>query len=124
MALLLLALLFIGEASGATLCPTAGLTGIPCPGCGLTRAGLALLRGRVSQAWAYHPLIFVVGPAVALYITLLATDAFWPLAWFRASSTQRWISRSGLVLAILLFGVWAARFAGAFGGPAATNPWF
>ena len=121
---MLLPPLLIGELGGVTLCPTAGLTGFPCPGCGLTRAGLELLRGRVAQAWAYHPLIFVVGPAVALYLMVLTIDAFWPLAWFRTSSTQHRVSLAGLMLAILLFGVWIARFAGAFGGPVATDAGF
>lgn len=41
-----------------TLCPFAILTGFPCPGCGLTRAGFCLLRGQFSAAWELHPLIY------------------------------------------------------------------
>lgn len=41
-----------------TICPFAILTGYPCPACGLTRAGLCLLRGDLTGAWETHPLIF------------------------------------------------------------------
>lgn len=32
--------------------------GLPCPACGLTRAGLCVLRGQLKQAFSYHPAIF------------------------------------------------------------------
>lgn len=31
------------------------MTGIPCPGCGITRATAALLSGRVHEAFVYYP---------------------------------------------------------------------
>lgn len=47
-------------------CPLYGMFGISCPGCGMTRAWLALLRGKFGLAFEYHPLyiyplIFLVG---------------------------------------------------------------
>ena len=36
------------------------MTGIPCPGCGMTRAWLAALRLDFAAAFAYHPLFWVV----------------------------------------------------------------
>lgn len=42
-----------------TICPFAILTGFPCPGCGLTRAGFLLLRGEFSAALELHPMIFL-----------------------------------------------------------------
>jgi hypothetical protein len=35
-------------------CPIRQLTGIACPGCGMTRATLAVLRFDISTAWSYH----------------------------------------------------------------------
>lgn len=37
-------------------CMLRTLTGIPCPGCGMTRAVLSALRGDFRAAFAYHPL--------------------------------------------------------------------
>lgn len=51
-------------------CPMKAATGVPCPGCGLTRATVALLRGDLYaslRTHAYAPLI-----ALALLFTGLA----------------------------------------------------
>lgn len=40
---------------------------IPCPGCGMTRAFLSLLRLDFAAAWHYNPLIFCM-PYVFIYI--------------------------------------------------------
>lgn len=45
-------------------CPIRWFTGIPCAGCGMTRAYAALLAGDIAKAFAYHPLFWTV-PAVA-----------------------------------------------------------
>lgn len=45
-----------------SICPFAILTGLPCPACGLTRAGLCLLTGQFQQAWTLNPCIFLVVP--------------------------------------------------------------
>lgn len=37
-------------------CMLRTLTGIPCPGCGMTRAVLSALHGDFGAAFAYHPL--------------------------------------------------------------------
>src|SRR4051812_17128000 len=41
-------------------CPMAAVLGVPCPGCGLSRATLALLQGDVRQALHFHPLVFLI----------------------------------------------------------------
>lgn len=41
-------------------CPFLVATGFPCAGCGLTRAGLYLLRGNIMKAAAINPSIFIV----------------------------------------------------------------
>lgn len=41
------------------VCPVCYVTGIPCPGCGITRAFLALLRGDMAEAWKRNAMIFL-----------------------------------------------------------------
>lgn len=48
-------------------CIYISLFGIPCPGCGMTRAVLSLLKFKVLQAFYYHPMVFFL-PITYLYI--------------------------------------------------------
>lgn len=108
-------------ATGLPLCPMAGVLGIPCPGCGLTRATLALLHGDIATAFHFHPLVFVISP---LFAWLTASAAIGYVRGPRARPNLKpWLaSRTATVLlsALLVatFAVWLARFAGYFGGPA------
>lgn len=36
-------------------CPIVVLTGFPCPGCGMTRAMILILKGSFDSAWRLHP---------------------------------------------------------------------
>ena len=48
-------------ANGPVVCPFRLATGLPCPGCGLTRAFVATAHGRFMDAFAYNlfgPLLF------------------------------------------------------------------
>lgn len=60
---------------GPVLCPFRLLTGLPCPGCGLTRSWVYLAHGQWSDAWLANPfgivsmlgvLAFVLAVVVAL----------------------------------------------------------
>lgn len=43
------------------------VTGHYCPGCGMTRACLALLELDPGQAFRYNPLLFILAPMFAAY---------------------------------------------------------
>lgn len=43
------------------------ITGYYCPGCGLTRACLALLDGDIYQAFRYNMLVFILAPLFVVY---------------------------------------------------------
>ena len=49
------------------LCPFKALTGLPCPGCGMTHAFLALGRLDFAGACAANPLVFPLAALAALY---------------------------------------------------------
>ena len=104
-------------ASGVIVCPVAILAHRPCPGCGLTRASLALLRLDLGAAYAIHPLVFVVLPMLAAW-ALLAAHAY--VTTGRPSPSPRAGAIFAWALPVLLaamIALWIARFAGAFGGP-------
>jgi hypothetical protein len=94
------------------VCPCAVLLGIPCPGCGLGRAGLELLHGDVVSAVTLHPLSPIALPAVPLAVAWNAG-----LSSRYAPRVRRIVAAAALLLVGALLGVWVARFTGAFGGP-------
>lgn len=48
-------------------CPLRFITGISCPGCGMTRAYYSLLKLDFNMAMHYHPLFILVPLMAALY---------------------------------------------------------
>ncbi len=50
-----------------SICPLYAVAGYPCPGCGLTRAGLQAIRFNFAGAWKMNPFIFPVGVLLAAY---------------------------------------------------------
>jgi hypothetical protein len=58
--------------AGIRACPFFVLTGIPCPGCGMVRAVIALITLRFADAWQLHPLVFIAAPAGAVEVLYLA----------------------------------------------------
>ena len=103
------------------LCQMAGVLGVPCPGCGLTRATLALGAGDLRGALHLHPLVLVIAP---IFVWAVASAAFGYVRGPRPGANLKpWLaSRLATVLAFgllaLTLGVWGARFFGYFGGPA------
>jgi hypothetical protein len=62
---------------GPVLCPFRFLTGLPCPGCGMTRSVVALLHGDLAASVFYHPLgvAVVAGAAIVAVLALIAVVA-------------------------------------------------
>jgi hypothetical protein len=67
------------------ICPFRALTGLWCPGCGLTRATHHLLRGDLGRALHYNVLV------IAILATLAAAWALWTL--HAAGRTVAWVAR-------------------------------
>lgn len=58
------------DEGGVVLCPFRATTGLPCPGCGLTRAFCAIGRGELERALHFNiisPVVFLAAVVVWLY---------------------------------------------------------
>jgi hypothetical protein len=87
------------------LCPCMTWTQAPCPGCGMTRCGANLVRGRVGRAVAYHPL------GIAVIPLLFAAGAVGLLPRRRRDGFRRWLLPRARLLAwsgALLLGTFVA----------------
>ncbi|MBI2213207.1 MAG: DUF2752 domain-containing protein [Acidobacteria bacterium] len=75
-----------------TICLFRHWTGVPCPGCGVTRSIAALVRGDVSRAFHLHPL----APIAAAEAGILWVG--WGVSLF---SRRRGLDESRLALVLL-----------------------
>lgn len=61
-------------------CPMVVLTGYPCPGCGMTRAVIALLKGDFYRAYQMHAFVYVLIVYAILFVIWrygLKKDLLW-----------------------------------------------
>lgn len=84
-------------------CPIKFVTGLSCPGCGLTRAWLSLFALDPADAFAFHPLFWSV-PFVVILAVMYQNDVF--------KGRGRKIAFGIIVAFIVLYiGVWIIRLA-------------
>ena len=108
----------VSSGLGGWPCPVRALLGIPCPGCGLTHASVALVRGEWGESLTAHAfapvLVFALAAlAVAALLPRRQREAFAALA----ERLERRTRASAFVMAALLL-YWSARLLflpGAFG---------
>lgn len=93
---------------GLDLCWMRRLSGLPCPGCGLTRSVCHLVRGELADTLRLHPFGLLVLP----FSLVAASSPFWPEAF--ASRVRRTFDRRrrgiesayrGILFAFLAYGV-------------------
>lgn len=92
---------------GPTICPVALLTGVACPGCGMSRAIAWMFRGDFERSVSYHPL-------APLLVLISVVAVVWAVGRrFRGWRTPRTAVLNGglMVLAALLMAVWVTRLA-------------
>lgn len=80
-------------------CPFHAWTGLPCPGCGMTRALWALLQGRWQAAWEYHPLSLPLAFGAGAMAAVAVAGPRERLR--RAAALRRFESRTGFALWLL-----------------------
>ena len=94
-----------------SICAFHHFTGLPCPGCGLTRAWVSMAHGHVSNAFIWHPL----GPILftsALIYTIWSGWTAWVRPPFPLPMRLQIRVLVGFSVAMLAF--WALRLAGVF----------
>jgi hypothetical protein len=78
--------------------------GVPCPGCGMTRAFCAISHGRFAQATRLNPLswIFYAGAVGVMFMPFVPRRPLPPVPF-------GWVVAAAAALIVLMFGCWAAR---------------
>jgi len=103
--------LLISFAAGVSVwpCPFLHITGIPCPGCGLTRATYFLLRGDFRDAMKFH----AFAPVVVIGLVVVGIAGVLP-----ENARQRWVKNIerfegrfaiGIILIVGFMGYWVGR---------------
>lgn len=57
----------LGKLTGS-ICLIRGITGIPCPSCGMSRAIHSVIKGDIINAFRFHPLFWLPFLVVVLFI--------------------------------------------------------
>lgn len=98
------------------ICPTRLGIGVPCPGCGLTRATIAAMHLDLAGVLRYHPLAPILTPVVAWSF---AKPVLLALGWIKQSWVDRLPSAPQIlwvVLGLAMAVLWVARLMGHLGG--------
>lgn len=82
-------------------CVIRNLTGMPCPTCGMTRAGLLLFSLRFHDAFFMHPLVYVFVPLVLIVCALYVL--------FGIKPTDHRYTPWYIGVIVLFFAVWLVR---------------
>ena len=87
----------------ATLCPFHFLTQLPCPGCGMGRACIALAQGNLADAWHYHPFAFFL---ISLALGLACSPSQLSRAWLALPPSLRKGFAGGVLALVLMLWVY------------------
>jgi len=94
------------------LCMSRRTFGLICPGCGLTRCFISLVRGDVATAWSYNPAGLLLFAVIAFQVPFRV----WQLIRIRRGSPEVALHRTAYValatVAVLMIGQWALRLIG------------
>ena len=88
-----------------SMCSTRVLTGIDCPGCGLTRAFVSISHGRFLEAWQFNPASFAVYAFVAAQIPWHSIQ-LWRIARRRRPLESNLVYLAPIGLVVILMANW------------------
>lgn len=91
----------LGRISLPNICTFRSTTGLPCPGCGLTRSIVAATHGDLNGSLAYHRLgLFTL---IYVFIQFVYRLGFFliPGFWARMARYGKFLNRGIIILAIL-----------------------
>ena len=108
---LLLALCLTLLRGGHLFCLFYELTGLYCPGCGSGRAALALLHGRVGEAFGHNALAMLFLPPCAYFLLREYLRFVFPGLGLRPTALPAW---AGWASAIPILAFWVLRNLPAF----------
>jgi hypothetical protein len=93
------------ETAIPSMCSTRVLTGIDCPGCGLTRAFISISHGRFLEAWQFNPASFAVYAFVAAQIPWHSIQ-LWRIARRRQPLESNLVYLAPIGLVVVLMANW------------------
>ena len=77
------------------------ITGLECPGCGITRCILSMLKGNFIEAFHYNMLIFVSLPFVVFYTIYVSYNYIRGNKYYKISNKLEYF----LLVVVILFGI-------------------
>jgi hypothetical protein len=87
------------------VCGFRRMTGLPCAGCGMTRACCCIAHGDFARAWSFHPFAFLVFGAACIALAWPFVERFAP----RARVGARWVLAAWFATAVAIFAYGALR---------------
>lgn len=94
---------FLVKTGIATPCMIHLITGLYCPGCGVSRMCLSILQGDFYRAFRYNPMLFLILPLLGFYFIRQAVNYIRGVKW--QMSNWESIVWKVLVVVLIIFGV-------------------
>lgn len=99
--ILLITYLYLGNKFHIYIdCPIKKITGLYCPGCGITRMLLSILQLDVYQAFRYNPLLFICLPFLVFFIIESIISKKEPL--YNKIPTKIWVM---IIIMFIIYGI-------------------
>ncbi len=76
------------------------ITGLYCPGCGGTRAAIALLHGNIILSFFYHPLVLYIAVVAVFYIASHALSFVTKKPGFRKDPGSAFVNAALVIIVI------------------------